>query len=45
LNSLQKAAASVGLVCSVVLTFFGVILITDNFHVPSNWLYHLYLGL
>jgi len=45
LNSLQKAAASVGLVCSVVLTFFGVILMTDNFHVPSNWLYHLYLGL
>lgn len=45
LNSIQKAASSVGLVCSVVLTFFGVILITDNFHMPSNWLYRLYLGL
>jgi cytochrome c-type biogenesis protein len=45
LGSLQKAASGVGLVCSVVLTFFGVILITDNFHVPSNLLYRLYLGL
>jgi cytochrome c biogenesis protein CcdA len=45
LGSLQKAASGVGLVCSVVLTFFGVILIADNFHVPSNLLYRLYLGL
>jgi cytochrome c biogenesis protein CcdA len=45
LGSLQRAASGIGLVCSVVLTFFGVILITDNFHVPSNWLYRLYLGL
>ena len=45
LNSLQKAASGIGLVSSVVVTFFGVILITDNFHVPSNWLYRLYLGL
>ena len=45
LGSLQKAASGVGLVCSVVMTFFGVILITDNFHVPSNLLYRLYLGL
>ncbi len=45
LNSLQKAASGVGLVSSVVLIFFGVILITDNFHVPSNLLYRLYLGL
>lgn len=45
LGSLQRAASSVGLVCSVVMTFFGVILITDNFHVPSNLLYRLYLGL
>ena len=45
LGSLQKAASGVGLVCSVVMTFFGVILITDNFHVPSNFLYRLYLGL
>jgi cytochrome c-type biogenesis protein len=45
LNSLHKAAGFVGLVCSFVLVFFGVILITDNFHVPSNLLYRLYLGL
>jgi cytochrome c biogenesis protein CcdA len=45
LNSLQKASSSIGLVSSIVLTFFGVILITDNFHVPSNLLYRLYLGL
>jgi cytochrome c-type biogenesis protein len=45
LSSLQKVASGVGLVCSVVLIFFGVILITDNFHIPSNLLYRLYLGL
>jgi cytochrome c-type biogenesis protein len=45
LNSLHKAASVVGLVCSIVLISFGVILITDNFHVPSNALYRLYLGL
>jgi cytochrome c-type biogenesis protein len=45
LSSLQKVASSVGLVCSVVLIFFGLILITDNFHIPSNVLYRLYLGL
>src|SRR5260370_10078117 len=45
LNSLHKSAGCVGLVCSFVLVFFGVILITDNFHVPSNLLYRLYLGL
>lgn len=45
LGSIQKAASGIGLVCSIVLTFFGVILITDNFHIPSNLLYRLYLGL
>jgi len=45
LGSLQKVASSVGLCCSVALIFFGMILITDNFHVPSNLLYRLYLGL
>ncbi|PYU21454.1 MAG: hypothetical protein DMG30_17530 [Acidobacteria bacterium] len=47
LRSLHRARAAgvVGLVCSFVLVFFGVILITDNFHVPSNLLYRLYLGL
>jgi cytochrome c-type biogenesis protein len=45
LSSLQKVASGVGLASSVVLIFFGVILITDNFHVPSNFLYRFYLGL
>ena len=45
LSSLQKAAAGVGLVSSVVLAIFGMILITDPFHIPSNLLYRLYLGL
>jgi len=45
LNSVNRAAGLVGLVCSFVLVFFGVILITNNFHVPSNLLYRLYLGL
>ena len=45
LNSLHKVASGVGLLSSVVLVFFGVILITDNFHIPSNLLYRLYLGL
>ncbi|MEQ1946253.1 MAG: cytochrome c biogenesis protein CcdA [Bryobacteraceae bacterium] len=44
LNTLQRASSTIGLVCSVVLIFFGVILITDNFHIPSNILYSLYLG-
>src|SRR5712691_2203835 len=45
LSSLQKVASGVGLVSSVVMIFFGVILLTDNFHIPSNFLYRLYLGL
>jgi cytochrome c biogenesis protein CcdA len=42
-SSLQRAASVVGLVCSVALIFFGVILITDNFHVPSDFLYRFVL--
>src|SRR5436190_796494 len=45
LGSLQRVASALGLVCSVVLIFFGVILMTDNFHIPSNVLIRLYLGL
>ncbi len=45
LNSFRKASSVVSLVSSVVLVFFGVILITDNFHIPSDLLYRLYLGL
>jgi cytochrome c-type biogenesis protein len=44
IGSLQRAASGVGLVCSVVLTFFGVILITDNFHIPSDFLYRVFLA-
>lgn len=45
LGSLQRAASGVGLVCSVALTCFGVILITDSFHIPSDFLYRLFLAL
>lgn len=45
LGSLHKVASAVGLVSTVVLVFFGVILITGHFHVPSSFLYRLYLGL
>jgi cytochrome c-type biogenesis protein len=44
LGSLQKVASGVGVVCSVALVFFGVILITDNFHIPSDFLYRLFLA-
>ena len=43
-SSLSRVTVTVGLVCSVALVFFGVILITDNFHVPSDVLYKLLLG-
>ena len=45
LGSFQRVAAGVGSVCSVALIFFGVILLTDTFHIPSDLLYRLYLGL
>jgi cytochrome c-type biogenesis protein len=45
LGSFHRVAAGVGSVCSVVLIFFGVILITDTFHIPSDLFYRLYLGL
>ena len=43
LGSLQRVAAGVGLVSSVALVFFGVILITDGFHIPSDFLYRMLL--
>jgi len=45
LTSFQRVAAGVGSVCSIVLIFFGVILLTDTFHIPSDLMYRLYLGL
>lgn len=44
LGSFHRVAGGVGAVCSVVLVFFGVILITDNFHVPTDFLYRLFLA-
>ena len=44
LGTLHRASAAIGLVCSIALTFFGVILITDNFHIPSDLLYRLLLA-
>jgi hypothetical protein len=44
LGSLQKVASGVGVLCSVALVFFGVILITDNFHIPSDFLYRVFLA-
>ena len=45
LTSFHRVSAGIGAVCSVVLVFFGVILLTDTFHIPSDLLYRLYLGL
>ncbi|MBI2186741.1 MAG: hypothetical protein HYU37_06395 [Acidobacteria bacterium] len=45
LTSVQRVSAGIGAVCSVVLIFFGVILLTDTFHIPSDALYRLYLGI
>jgi cytochrome c biogenesis protein CcdA len=45
LTSFHRVSAGIGAVCSVVLIFFGVILLTDTFHVPSDLLYRVYLGL
>jgi cytochrome c-type biogenesis protein len=44
LGSFHRVAGGVGAVCSVVLVFFGVILITDNFHIPTDFLYRLFLS-
>ncbi len=45
LTSVQRVSAGIGAVCSVALIFFGVILLTDTFHIPSDALYRLYLGI
>jgi cytochrome c-type biogenesis protein len=44
LGTLHRASAGIGLICSIALTFFGVILITDNFHIPSDFLYRMFLA-
>jgi cytochrome c biogenesis protein CcdA len=44
-RSFQRVANGLVIACSVVLIFFGVILIADKFHVPSDWMYRLYLGI
>jgi cytochrome c-type biogenesis protein len=45
LTSVHRVSAGIGTACSVVLIFFGVILLTDTFHIPSDLLYRLYLGI
>ena len=45
LTSVHRVSAGIGTVCSVVLIFFGVILLTDTFHIPSDLLYRVYLGI
>jgi cytochrome c-type biogenesis protein len=45
LTSVHRVSAGIGAVCSVVLIFFGLILLTDTFHIPSDLLYRLYLGI
>lgn len=45
LSALRPFSAVAGLASSVALIFFGIILITDTFHVPSDWLYRLFVGL
>jgi cytochrome c-type biogenesis protein len=45
LGSLRRVATVAGLLCSVALVFFGILLISDTFHVPSDWLYRFSLGL
>jgi len=45
LTSFHRVSAGIGAACSVVLVFFGVILLTDTFHIPSDLLYRLYLGI
>jgi cytochrome c-type biogenesis protein len=45
LGSVQKVANGLAMASSVVLIGFGVLLIVDKFHVPSDWMYRLYLGI
>jgi hypothetical protein len=45
LTSFHRVSAGIGAVCSVVPIFFGVILLTDTFRIPSDLLYRLYLGI
>jgi cytochrome c-type biogenesis protein len=45
LGRMHKVANGLAMASSVVLVFFGVLLIADKFHVPSDWMYRLYLGI
>jgi len=44
MRGLQKAAPVIGLVSSMIMIVFGLLLITDNFHIVSAWMTP-YLGL
>jgi len=42
---LQRLAPVVGLLASLVMLFFGLVMVTGNFHVVSGWLFqHLPLS-
>jgi cytochrome c-type biogenesis protein len=44
-EKLQRIAPAIGLLASLLMLFFGVVMATGNFHVVSGWLYqHLPLG-
>lgn len=44
-EKLQRMAPAIGLLASLLMLFFGVVMATGNFHVVSGWLYqHLPLG-
>lgn len=40
MNSVERAAPIVGLVSSLVMVGFGLLLITDNFHLVSTWIHN-----
>lgn len=44
MRGLQRAVPVIGLVSSIVMVVFGLLLITDNFHIVSAWMTP-YLGL
>lgn len=44
-EKLQRIAPGIGLLASLLMLFFGVVMATGNFHAVSGWLYqHLPLG-
>lgn len=44
ISGTEKAAPALGLISSLVMIGFGVLLITDNFHLVSAWIHNLIDG-